>query len=326
MKDITIIGAGPVGLYASFYASLRQMSVTLIESMPNIGGQLTALYGDKYIYDLPGYTKILAKDFIANLEDQLENSRKDLVDIHYGEEVVEIRKKENYFEILTSLDNVYSSKSILIAVGNGVFSPRRIGFENEHKFDNILYSVSDINKFKDKNVTILGGGDSALDWSLMLHGLAKNVNIVHRRHAYRAKEDTVLKLNETNVKQYMNYVVDDLIGVNSILNEVVIMEKESHEKLTLSQDYLLVNYGNITKVSDFGGLDLEKASQGYNTNRLFETTMEGIYACGNATYYDGKPKLITVGLGEVPIVINNIKGYVDPSSKGKVFFSSTSTK
>ncbi|MGL4383276.1 MAG: NAD(P)/FAD-dependent oxidoreductase, partial [Bacilli bacterium] len=240
-----------------------------------------------------------------------------------SQEVVEIRRKDGFFEILTGTDEIFTSKAILVTVGNGVFSPRRIGFDNEHSFSNILYSVDDINVFKDKVVTILGGGDSALDWAMMLEEVASKVNLVHRRNEYRAKEDSVLKLDQSSVNQYKNYVVNELIGQDE-LEVLEILEKDSKDIIELQQDYVLVNYGNITKVSDFGGLNLEKAKTGYETSRIFETSMSGIFACGNAVYYEGKPKLITVGLGEVPIVINAIKGHIDPSSKNKVFYSSTS--
>lgn len=322
MKDLTIIGAGPVGLYATFYAALRQLSVNLIESMPNVGGQLTALYGDKYIYDLPGYAKIKAKDFIANLEEQVEYNRQEYVDIYLSQEIVGITKVDDYYQLKSNTGKIYESKAVLFTVGNGVFAPRHIGFDNEEKFSNILYSVQDVNMFKDKVITILGGGDSALDWALMLEPIAKHINIVHRRDQYRAKEDSIDKLNETDITQYMSYLVNDLIGENATLDVLRIRHKETEEIVDLKQDYVLVNYGNVTKVSDFGGLGIEKQQFGYETNRVFETNLEGIYACGNAIYYDGKPKLITVGLGEVPVVINNIKGYIDPSSKNKIFYSS----
>ncbi|MDH6603524.1 thioredoxin reductase [Bacilli bacterium PM5-9] len=323
MKDLTIIGAGPIGLYASVYASLRQLSSNVIESMPNVGGQLTAVYGDKYIYDLPGYKEIKAKDFIKELEKQLEYNRQDLVDIYLSEEITKIVKKDDFFELTSNSGAVYQSKAILITAGNGVFAPRPIGVENEDKYQNIMYAIKDISLLKDKVITILGGGDSALDWALMLEKDAKHINIVHRRDDYRAKEDSIEKLNQSSITQYKSYTVHELVGHDNNLDTLKIIHKETNEIVELKQDYVLVNYGNITKISDFGGLTLEKHEFGYNTNRVLETNIEGIYACGNSIYYDGKPKLITVGLGEVPVVINNIKGFIDPSSKNKIYYSST---
>ncbi|MDL2211401.1 NAD(P)/FAD-dependent oxidoreductase [Erysipelotrichaceae bacterium OttesenSCG-928-M19] len=322
MKDLTIIGAGPIGMYATVYAAIRQMSVNLIESMPMMGGQLTALYADKYIYDLPGYTKIKAKDFIARLDEQIKENDHDLVDVYLNEEIVEIVKKDDHFVLKSNKNKTYQSRTILFTVGNGVFSPRKIGLDNEDEFDNILYSVQDVNLFENKTLTILGGGDSALDWALMFKDSAKQVNIVHRRDEYRAKEDSIEKLNDSSVNQYMSFLVNKLNGTQNHLDSIDLIHKETNEIVTLQQDYVLVTYGNITKISDFGALNLEKYEFGYKTNRVLETNVEGIYACGNAIYYDGKPKLITVGLGEVPVVINNIKGYIDPSAKGKIFYSS----
>lgn len=322
MKDLTIIGAGPVGMYATVYAALRSMSVNLIESMPNLGGQLTALYGDKYIYDLPGFAKIKAKDFISELEKQIEDNNQGYVDTYLSQEIIEIKKIDDHFELISNTNVVYKSKAILITVGNGVFAPRPIGIDNEKEFDNILYAVKDVNIFKDKSITILGGGDSALDWALMLDGIASKINIVHRRDEYRAKEDSIEKLNNSDVNQYMSYLVDSLSGEDNYLDKITIKHKETNGIVELKQDYLLVNYGNITRVSDFGGLNLTKQPLGYETTRTLETNVEGIYACGNAINFDGRPKLITVGLGEVPVVINNIKGFIDPSSRNKIYYSS----
>ncbi|MDR1781633.1 MAG: NAD(P)/FAD-dependent oxidoreductase [Bacilli bacterium] len=323
MKDITIIGAGPVGIYASFYAGLRELSVNLIEALPYIGGQLSALYPEKIIYDLPGYSKIKAQDFIDLLKEQLD-TKKEFIDIYCNEEIISIEKKDNYFELRSNNNNVFQSKTILLTCGNGVFSPRHIGIENEELYSNILYAIIDINKFKNKNITILGGGDSALDWALILKDIASNVNIVHRRDQYRAKEDSINKLNKSKVNQYMSYLVETLNGHDNILDNIMIKHKETKEVITLDLDYLIVNYGNVTKVANFGSLALEKEEFGYIVNRVFETNIDGIYACGNAINYQGKPKLITPGLGEVPIVINNIKGYIDPESKNKIFYSSAS--
>lgn len=321
MKDVTIIGAGPVGIYAAFYAGLRQLSVNLIEAMPNLGGQLSAVYPEKIILDLPGFSSIKAEDFITNLTKQLA-TKKEYIDYYLNEEIVEIIKKDDYFELISNNQKVYQSKTILLTCGNGIFTPRHIGLANEESFHNILYAITNIEMFTNKEVTILGGGDSALDWALMLNDIAAKVNIVHRRDEYRAKEGSIKELAKTNVKQYMAYLVKTLNGENNILDNIVIEHKETKELVTLQQDYLIVNYGNVTKVNNFKGLEIAKEPFGYLVNRVFETNITGLYACGNAINYEGKPKLITPGLGEVPIVINNIKGYIDPSTKNKIFYSS----
>ena len=320
MKDITIIGAGPVGIYASFYAGLRELTVNIIEAMPQVGGQLSALYPEKAILDLPGFTNIKAQAFINVLSEQLA-TKTEYVDIHCNEEIIKIEKKEGYFE-LHSHAKTYRSKTVLLTCGNGVFAPRHIGLADEQKYRNIKYAITDIELFKNKNITILGGGDSALDWALLLQDIAANINIVHRRDQYRAKEDSIKQLAQTHVKQYMSYLVEQLNGHDDVLDSITIRHKETKETIILPLDYLIVSYGNVTKVVDFGGLELAKEPFGYLVNRVFETNIEGIYACGNAINYEGRPKLITTGLGEVPIVINSIKGYVDPSSKNKIFYSS----
>jgi ferredoxin/flavodoxin---NADP+ reductase len=315
MKDLTIIGAGPVGLYASHYATLRGVSVDIIDSNSQVGGQLSMVYPDKLVHDLPGYKEIKAKDFIQALVDQVDFEHNKNVTLHLNEEIEKIDKAKDHF-VIKGTKNTYESKAVLITVGNGMFAPRLIGLPNEKDFKNIYYSVQDIDQFKNKTITVLGGGDSALDWALMFEPIAKAVNIVHRRDAYRAKEDSVAKLDKSKVKQYMNYSVEALKGTKDQAKELVIKNNETKKEETLKQDCILVNYGNITK--------LDKGPQGINADRVGATNVEGVFACGNATNYEGKQKLVTTGLGEVPTVMAAIKGFIDPSSKGKIFLSSMS--
>lgn len=321
MKDITVIGAGPVGLYACIYAEIREMSVNLIDSMHQPGGKLTTLFADKFIYDLASYDQIRAQDYINNLTHQLEENNNGLVDMYLNQEVLEIKKKDDHFEIVTNVAT-YTSKTVLLTTGSGMISPRKMGLENEEQYENVVYSVQNINDYKDKKVVILGGGDSALDWALMLNYLAKEVDIVHRRLEYRAKEGSIKLLNQSKVNQHLPFIPVELKGNGDKLESLVIENKDTNERKELSLDVLLVNYGSVTKIADFGGLGLEKNHLGYLVNRTFETNVPGIYACGDAINYEGRPNIISVGLGEVPVAINNIKGYIDPSSKNKIFYSS----
>lgn len=324
IKDVTVIGAGPVGMFATTYCLIRQMSVNLIESMPEYGGQPQSSYPQKFIYDLPMFEEITAEQVIEKLEKQIEFNRKDLLEVYFNEEVEQITKLEEHFEIKTN-KNTYYSKTVLLTTGSGILTPRKIGLPNEDQVPNVLYNVKDLSIFKDKTVTILGGGDSALDWAVMINEGAACTNIIHRRNEYRAKEDSIARLNACSANQYMNYLVDSVEQVGD-KTKLTIHEKDTNEIQTLEQDYILVNYGNVSKVSDFGGLDLEKNNFGYVTNNECQTSIEGIFACGNASYYEGKPRLISVGLGEVPVAVNAIKGYVDPSAKGKTFYSSIQGK
>lgn len=326
IKDLSIIGAGPVGMYATTYALIRQMSVNLFDTLPTYGGQPNSMYPQKYVYDLPMFAKVEAEVMIKNLAEQIEFNRKDLLTEYFNTEIVGIKKKEDYFVVTTSTGEEFYSKTVLLTIGGGILETRKIGLDNEADLPNILYHVKDLSVFNDKDVTILGGGDSALDWTIMIDDIATNVNIVHRRDQYRAKEDSIEKLHKTTVKQYLNYIVDSIEDLGNGRTKLVIEDKETGEKKEIEQDYVLVNYGNASKRNDFGGLDLNKVPQGYVTDRVCQTNIEGIYACGNASTFEGKPKLITVGFGEVPIAINAIKGYVDPSTKGKVFYSTTMGK
>src|SRR5690554_1107804 len=175
--DITIIGAGPTGLFTAFYGGMRNASVKLIESLPHTGGQLTALYPEKYIYDVAGFPKIRAQQLVDNLEEQLS-----LFDttIELGQSVEKVEKLEDgTFKLTTDTNQVHYSKVIIITAGNGAFEPRRLNVKNSEDFEgiNLHYYVKDMQQFKDEHVVILGGGDSAVDWALMLEPIAKKVTL-----------------------------------------------------------------------------------------------------------------------------------------------------
>ena len=166
MKDLVIVGAGPIGIYAGTLASLHGLNAVLIEGQEEVGGQLTALYPEKDIVDLPGFKRITAKGFIDELMRQF-NSEDNKTELLINEQVKNFEKVDDYYKVNTS-KQVIETKCILLTTGMGIFTPRKIGLENEDSFDNIIYSLKDKSQYKDKIVASLGGGDSAVDWALML--------------------------------------------------------------------------------------------------------------------------------------------------------------
>ncbi|PMC38087.1 ferredoxin--NADP(+) reductase [Bacillus sp. UMB0899] len=312
ITDITIIGGGPTGLFSSFYAGMRKMSVKIIDSLGQLGGQVAELYPDKYIYDIGGFPKVLGKDFIENLIEQANYASPDVC---LNETVLTISKKEDVFTLTTTKGEHYT-KSILITGGIGAFEPRKLNVENAATYEgkNLHYSVKDLNEFKGSKVLVCGGGDSALDWSLMLDGFAKEVTLCHRRAEFKAHESSVDKLHESNVSVKIPYAVKELIGNGEKITQIVLVSKDGNEEI-IEVDHVIVNYGNITSIGPIKswGLDMEKNS--IIVNSKMETNIEGIYAAGDLATYEGKVKLIAVGLGEAPIAINNAKKYIDPSSR-----------
>ncbi|BDH63006.1 ferredoxin--NADP reductase [Lysinibacillus sp. PLM2] len=310
--DITIIGAGPTGLFATFYAGMRNMSVKIIDSLEQLGGQVTELYPDKYIYDVGGFPKILGSDFIDNLVNQAKYANPKIC---LTETVLELEKIDEIFKLTTNKGTHYS-KTILITGGIGAFEPRKLNLENAPFYEgkNLHYSVKNLQDFKDSKVLVCGGGDSALDWSLMLEGIAQTVTLCHRRAEFRAHEDSVNKLNNSNVNVKIPYAVKELIGNNERIEKVVIVSKDSSEEV-LEVDHVIVNYGNVTSLGPIKNWGLEMEKNSILVNRKMETNIEGVYAAGDIVTYEGKVKLIAVGLGEAPIAVNYAKNYTDPKSR-----------
>lgn len=310
--DITIIGGGPTGLFASFYSGMREMSVKIIDSLPQLGGQLIELYPDKYIYDVGGFPKILAKDFVANLVTQAQYSKPEIL---LGETALSATREGDHF-VLTTDKGVHLTRTIVLTAGIGAFQPRKIGLPEEGQFEGktLHYGIKDLTIFKDKNVLVCGGGDSAVDWALMLEDVASTVTLVHRRERFTAHETSVNQLMESKVKVRTSRAVKSIVGEEGIVREIVLTDKVGTEE-TLSVDHLIVNYGNISSLGPLKEWGLEMDRNSIMVNTRMETNIEGIYAAGDITNYDGKVKLIAVGLGEAPIAVNHAKAYVDPKAR-----------
>ncbi|HTY11626.1 MAG TPA: NAD(P)/FAD-dependent oxidoreductase [Bacteroidota bacterium] len=315
--DITIIGGGPVGLFASFYAGLRHMKTKIIDALPELGGQLTALYPEKYIYDVAGFPKVVAKDLAKNLIEQ---------GLHHGpsvclsEKVESLRPDEvdgqQLLRLLTHNGGEHDTKALLLTVGIGAFVPRRLDLAGIEKFENthVHYFVKDKSVFKGKKLLIVGGGDSAVDWALNLQDTAKHITLIHRRDEFRAHEDSVKKLMSSQADVKLWFEVDSVKGGSSI-EEVVIRNNRTSESETLKVDHLLLNLGFVASLGPLRdwGLEIEKGDIKVTTK--METNIPGIYAAGDIATFPGKLKLIATGFGEAAIAVNNIKAFIDPKAR-----------
>ncbi|KAB2489488.1 NAD(P)/FAD-dependent oxidoreductase [Priestia endophytica] len=311
--DITIIGGGPTGLFTAFYGGMRQAKVKIIESLPQLGGQLTALYPEKYIYDVAGFPKIRAQELISNLKTQMKPFNPTIC---LGESVEQIEKQMDGTFKLTTNWNVHYSKTIIITAGNGAFQPRKLDLENAETFEssNLHYFVEDMNQFAGKKVVLFGGGDSAVDWALMLEPIAEKVILVHRRDKFRAHEHSVENLLKSSVGIKTPYFPSQLIGDQSI-TEVVLEHAKNGRKEVWEVDDVIVNYGFISSLGPIKewGLKIEKNSIVVNSKQ--ETNIPGIYAAGDICTYEGKVKLIVAGFGEGPTAVNNAKTYINPKER-----------
>lgn len=314
ITDIAIIGGGPAGMFAAFYAGMRQASALLIESMPQLGGQLSALYPDKYIYDVAGFPKVKAQELVDNLMRQMDLFPH--LQIRLDERVVNVTKLAERHFVITTDQSKYEAKSLIITAGVGAFEPRRLELPEAARYEkkNLHYFVSDLEAFRDKRVLISGGGDSAVDWALMLEPIAEQVTLIHRRDKFRAHEHSVEQLMNSKVRILTPTEIVKLEGADSI-ESVVIRGIKSGEEQAFPIDAVIVNFGFVSSLGPIAEWGLEIDSGSLIVDSRMETSIPGVFAAGDITTYPGKLKLIAVGFGEAPTAINNAKVYIDPDAK-----------
>jgi len=311
--DVSIIGAGPTGLFAAFYAGLRQMSIKLIDSLEMPGGQLTTLYPEKYIYDVAGFPKVLAKELSDNL---LQQAMQYHPTVCLGEQVRDLQFDEDSrtYTLNTSTGS-HRTKSIIIAAGVGAFSPKTLPLSNAPQYEGhgLYYFVKSISTFEGKKVLIVGGGDSAVDWANMLSPVAQQVTLIHRRDQFRAHEDSVVKMRESAARIKTFFELKSISG-NGRLESATIFDNRSKAEETLDVDAVLVNIGfhnSLGPIKDWG-LDLEGSA--IKVDGMMQTSRPGIFAAGDICTYAGKLKLIATGFGEACIAVNYAKHYLDPAA------------
>ena len=321
--DITIVGGGPVGLWAAFYAGLRGMKVKIIESLSELGGQPAILYPEKMVYDIPAYPAIPAGQLVDNLIEQLKRFE-DRTTICLKEEVKTFEKVDGVFTIETNKAQHFS-KAIVIACGNGAFAPRPLGLEGEEDYadNNLFYNVHKLDQFAGQNVVICGGGDSAVDWALHLEEIAASVTLVHRRDAFRAHEHSVELLKESGVKIMTPYVPLSLSGENGRATSLSVQKVKSDEVEDLPLDSLIVSFGFSTSNKNLKNWNIDYKRSSINVSPLFETSQEGVYAIGDAADYEGKVDLIATGFGEAPTAINQAIKYIYPERDNRVVHSTS---
>lgn len=324
--DITIIGGGPVGLFAAFYTGLRGMTVKVIESLSELGGQPAILYPEKVIYDIPAYPAITAGQLSENLIKQVERFE-DRTTVCLKEEVQTFEKVDGLFHIKTDKAEHWS-RAIIVACGNGAFAPRPLGLADEELYadNNLFYHVRNMEDFIGKHVVICGGGDSAVDWANMLEPIAASVTVVHRRDNFRAHEHSVEMMEASSVKRMTPYVPLAISGENGQAKSLKIQKVKGEEEIDLPLDALIVSFGFSTNNKNLRNWHLD-----YKRNRIFvdsllQTSQEGIYAIGDVADYPGKADLIATGFGEAPMAVNEAIKFIYPERDNRIIHSTSLIK
>lgn len=294
--DCLVIGAGPVGLYTAFYCGLRKLNTILVDSLEIPGGQMSNQYPEKIVYDLPGFLEITAGEFITKLEEQVA-SLPELIDIQMNTKITQLDKEDDLF-IARSDSSTIVAKSVILAMGNGSFVPIKLELENEEHYTNINYFVQKTSDYVDKDVVVLGGGDSAIDWAMMLEPLAKSVTLVHRRDQFRAKLSSVEKLKQSKVNIITSFVPKELKGDNDALNSIIIESVKDQSSQELFCDELIVSYGTISSINYLQEWGLDVINKKVEIDLQSKTHIDGIFAAGDVTTYQGREIQIVLGLAE----------------------------
>ena len=309
---MTIVGAGPVGLFGAFYAGLRGMSVRVVDSLSEAGGQLAALYPEKMVYDMPGFPEVVAMQLASELNRQAERFSPEML---FGRRCETLHQAGSHW-VVGAGDEELPTKTVIICAGVGAFSPTKLDVERESYFEGrgLSYGVKDKESLRGKRVAIVGGGDSALDWALGLELVASEVLLIHRRDGFRAHEDSVRRLVASTVQQRLWEVVTALDG-DEKLSRVVTENKQTGDSHSYDIDALVVNIGFKTNLGPLKswGLEIEKNKIAVDT--FMRTNLPGVFAAGDICTHPAKLDLIATGVGEVCTAVNFAKVFIDPDSK-----------
>ena len=327
--DALIVGAGPVGLFQVFELGLLEIKAHIIDSLKVVGGQCVELYPDKPIYDITAVPICTGQELTDNLLKQIEPFSPTF---HLGQEVSVVERREDgRFFVETSLGTRFITKTIFIAAGVGSFQPRTLKVEGIDKFEGkqLFYRVKDPSRFHGRNLVVVGGGDSALDWTLDLVGKAESVVMIHRRDGFRAAPASVAKMRELCEQMEMQFMVGQIGGYeekDGVLTEIKVTGADGVTR-RMPVDDILVFFGLSPKLGPIAewGLDLERKQIKVDTEK-FETNIPGIFAVGDINTYPGKKKLILSGFHEAALAAFGAAPYIFPDKKIHMQYTTTSPK
>ena len=306
--DLLIVGAGPVGLFGAYYAGVRTLSTAVLDSLEEAGGQITAMYPEKAIFDVAGFPAIKGRELVDQLVQQASPFHPAYL---LGHQAVGLERGDGGFAVTTASGHRIECRAIVITGGIGTFTPRPLPTGGEYLGRGLVHFVPDPAAYADQDVVVVGGGDSALDWALMLEPISRSVTVVHRRGEFRAHQHSVELLKASSVRILTDAQVSGVRGDPDV-TEVDVTVKGEGEPVTLACDKLVAALGftaNLGPLMEWG-IDIQKRQ--IMTATTGQTSVPGIYAAGDIVDYDGKVKLIATGFGEVATAVNNAFAYLNP--------------
>lgn len=307
IRDITIIGAGPVGLAAAFWAGMREASCQVVDSLPELGGQLTTLYPEKWIFDVPGHPRVLAKDLVARLREQAIDPFH--VPVHLETTAQQLEQREDHVVLHTDRGEL-RSRTVIVSGGHGAFEPKRLPSSDidmtPWEGRGAHYLVGEKAAFAGKKVVIVGGGDSAFDWVVNLLDTASEITLVHRRDGFRAHAATVSEVmglvESGRVDLKVPYVIKGVQG-NGSIEAVELHHAESADPVQVDCDAVLLQLGFVTKLGPLKEWGFELTKGAIVVDPLMRTSIDRVWACGDISTFDGKLKLIATGFAESAVAV-----------------------
>jgi thioredoxin reductase (NADPH) len=314
--DITVVGAGPVGLYAAYYSGLRECRTKLIETYPHVGGRLISMYPEKEIFDVAGHRKIVAAELVRELTEQ---AMQYAPAVALNERVTGLRILDERVIELATPKGLHYSQTVILAVGCGAFVPRKLDIPQliELEGHGIHYYLPSFEPLRGKRVLIVGGGTSAVDWALSLEGIASEVTLCHRMYKWQAHEAMVHRLLASSVRvKYPYYTIKEVLGEDQVTGAVIWNERSGLEE-TIDVDAVVLSIGMLTNIEPFREWGLRTVGSGIAVAPDMSTNLPGVYAAGDIVTYPGKVLLITAGSGEAATAVNSAKEYILSGELGR---------
>ncbi len=308
--DALVVGAGPVGLYAVYCAGFRGLSVALMDSLPEVGGQVSAMYPEKLIYDVAGFTAVRGRDLVAGLAGQAARYRPVYA---LGEQAVKLAREPDGVVVTAASGLRVGARFVVITGGIGTFSPRRLPALSAYEGRGVVYFVPEPEEYRGKDVAIVGGGDSAFDWALTLAPLARSVTVVHRRESFRAHEALVRQARDQAVPVITSAEVVAAHG-DGALSAIDVRDKRTGEVRRLATHAVVAALGFTADIGPLQAWGLDIADRRIAVDSTMATSAERVYAAGDIASYPGKVRLISVGFGEAATAVHNAAVVLDPSA------------